>query len=102
MARPTFKAYARNIEAKSGKTAEYFWKLAMKKGFVKRGHTVAKHSEILAWIKSEVGLGHVHANFIILFMRLRAIDTIVFSQALMWALRMRLSYLNSGYSSPQT
>jgi len=48
MARLTFKAYARNIEAKSGKTPEYFWKLAMKKGFVKRGHTVAKHSEMLA------------------------------------------------------
>src|SRR6266516_2739621 len=86
MARLTFKAYARNIEAKSGKTPEYFWKLAMKKGFVKRGHTVAKHSEMLAWLKSEVGLGHVHAIFIILFLRLRANDPKVSAQARRWAL----------------
>jgi len=86
MARPTFKAYARNIEAKSGKTPEYFWKLAMKKGFVKRGHTVAKHSEMLAWLKSEVGLGHVHANFIIRFQRLRANEPKVSAQARRWAL----------------
>jgi len=87
MARPTFKAYAENIEAKSGKTLEDFWKLANRKGFVKRGHVVAKHGEMLAWLKSEMRLGHVHANFIILSLRLRANDQKVSSQAREWAFR---------------
>ena len=87
MASPTFKAYAENIEAKSGKTLEDFWKLANRKGLVKRGHVVAKHGEMLAWLKSEMRLGHVHANFIILFLRLRANDQKVSSQASEWAFR---------------
>ncbi|OLC60845.1 hypothetical protein AUH73_08800 [archaeon 13_1_40CM_4_53_4] len=85
MARPTFKAYAENIEAKSGKTLEDFWRLANRKGFVKRGHVVAKHGEMLAWFKSDMRLGHVHANFIILFLRLRANDQKVSAQAREWA-----------------
>ncbi len=67
MAGPTFKGYAVNIRAKTGKGPDEFWKLANKKGFVKQGKIVAKHAEMLAWLKSkEIGLGHVHANFIIL------------------------------------
>jgi len=34
----------------AGKTAEDFWKLVSKKGFVKRGEVVAEHSEMLAWL----------------------------------------------------
>jgi len=75
MARPTFKGYMDNIQVKTGKTTEDFWKLANEKGFVKRGKVVSKHSEMLAWLKSkEIGLGHVHSNFIILFLRLRTDD----------------------------
>jgi len=48
---------------------------------------VAKHGEMLAWLKSEMRLGHVHANFIILFLRLRANDQKVSSQASEWAFR---------------
>jgi len=47
MARQTFKGYMDNIQIKTGKTAEDFWKLVSKKGFVKRGEVVAKHSEML-------------------------------------------------------
>jgi len=32
--------------------------LANKKGFVKNGKIVAEHSELLAWLKSDIGLGH--------------------------------------------
>jgi len=61
-----------DIQAKTGKSPVDFLKLANRKGFVKRGKVVAKHSEMLAWLKSnEVGLGHVHANFIIMYLRLR-------------------------------
>ncbi len=70
----TFKAYMDNIQAKTGKTQEDFWKLAIKNRFVKQGKIVAKHAELLAWLKSEIGLGHVHANFVILCLRLRAND----------------------------
>jgi len=57
MAGPTFKGYMDNLQVKTGKTAEDFWKLASKKGFVKRGKVVSKHSEMLAWLKSkDIGL----------------------------------------------
>ena len=81
----TFKAYIDNIQAKTGKTQEDFWKLATKNHFVKQGKIVAKHAELLAWLKSEIGLGHVHANFIILFLRLRANDSKVSTQSRNWA-----------------
>lgn len=51
----TFKAYVDNIQAKSGKTPEAFWKLANKKGFVKHGKVVATHADLLAWISSGIG-----------------------------------------------
>ncbi len=86
----TFKAYMDNVQAKTGKTPETFWKLAIKKGFVKGGKIVAKHADLLAWLKSEIGLGHVHANFIILYLRLRANDPKVSAQSKKWA-------YNTGY-----
>ena len=86
MARPTFKGYMDNIQIKTGKSAQDFWKLASKKGFVKRGKVASKHSEMLAWLKSkEIGLGHVHANFIILYLRLSANDPELSAQSRKWA-----------------
>ena len=81
----TFKAYMDNIQAKTGKTPEDLWKLANKKGFVKRGNIVARHADLLAWLKSEIGLGHVHANFIIMYLRLRTNDPKVSAQSKKWA-----------------
>ncbi len=81
----TFKAYMDNIQAKTSKTPEDFWKLAIKKGFVKRGEIVAKHADLLTWLKSEIGLGHVHANFIISYQRLRTNDPKVSAQSKNWA-----------------
>ncbi len=86
MARPTFKGYMDNIQIQTGKSAQDFWKLASKKGFVKRGKVASKHSEMLAWLKSkEIGLGHVHANFIILYLRLSANDPELSAQSRKWA-----------------
>ena len=70
----TFKAYLDNIRAKTGKSPEDFLALANKKGLVKNGKIVSKHSELLAWLKSEMGLGHGHANAMILYLRIRTND----------------------------
>ena len=56
----TYKAYLDNIKAKTGKDPEYFVATAKKKG-------LTKHSELLAWLKTDEGLGHGHANAIILY-----------------------------------
>ncbi len=85
MGGPTFKAYAVNIEAKTGKSLDDFWQLAGKEGFVKGHKVVAKHAELLKWLKSDIGLGHVHANFIILYLRLRGKDPKVSAQMRTWA-----------------
>ncbi|MDE1768010.1 MAG: DUF4287 domain-containing protein [Candidatus Micrarchaeota archaeon] len=85
MGRPTFRAYVENIEAKTGKTQEDFWKLAGKMGFVKRGKIVATYAELLKWLKSDIGLGHVHSSFVILTMKLRAKDPHVSSGMKEWA-----------------
>jgi Domain of unknown function (DUF4287) len=58
----TYKAYIDNIKAKTGKTLEDFRKMAEAKGLVKYG-------ELLKWLKSECGLGHGHANAIILYIQ---------------------------------
>jgi len=72
MGRPTFRAYVENIQAKTGKTPNDLWRSATKKGFVKRGKVVARHAEMLEWLKDDIGLGHVHASFVIMHLRLRS------------------------------
>jgi hypothetical protein len=47
LGRPTFRAYVGNIQAKTSKTPDEFWKLATRKGFVKRGKVVAKRAEMM-------------------------------------------------------
>ena len=86
----TFKAYVNNIQAKTGKTPDDFWRLANEKGFIKDGKIVAKHADMLKWLKSDIGLGHVHANFMILYLRLRTNDPNVSEQSRKWA-------YNTGY-----
>jgi len=58
----TYKAYIDNIKAKTGKDPEDFRAMAKQKG-------LAKHGELLTWLKSDVGLGHGHANAIILYIQ---------------------------------
>ena len=65
----TYKAYLDNIKTQTGKTAEDFVVLARKKGFVKDGKVVAKHGEIVSWLKSEFCLGHGHTNAVVLYLK---------------------------------
>lgn len=81
----SFRAYMTNIEKKSGKSAEDFWKMASEKGFVKEGKIVASHVQMLQWLKSEVGLSHVYANFIIQYFRLRTKDPKLTEKTKEWA-----------------
>ena len=74
-----------NIEAKTGKSAEDFWELANKMGFIKEGKIDASHAQLLKWLKSDIGLGHVHANFIIAYLRLRTNDPKVSEKMKTWA-----------------
>jgi len=58
----TYKAYIDNIQAKTGKTPEDFRKMAKEKGLTKYG-------DLLKWLKTDCGLGHGHANAIILYIQ---------------------------------
>ena len=58
----TYKAYIDNIKAKTGKTPEDYVKMAKAKGLTKYG-------ELLQWLKTDCGLGHGHANAIILYIQ---------------------------------
>ena len=58
----TYKAYIDNIHAKTGHTPEDYRKMAKEKGLMKYG-------ELLKWLKTDCGLGHGHANAIILYIQ---------------------------------
>ncbi len=58
----TYKAYLDNIYAKTGKTPEDYLKMAEAKRLVGYG-------DLLKWLKTECGLGHGHANAIILYIQ---------------------------------
>jgi hypothetical protein len=81
----SFKAYMQNIQAKSGKTAEDFYRIATEKAFIVAGKIVASHKQLLEWLKSDIDLGHVHANFMITYLRLRTHDPKVSKQMKRWA-----------------
>jgi hypothetical protein len=54
----SFQAYLDNIKAKTGKTAEAFVAMAAEKN-------LTKTADILAWLKTDFGLGHGHAMAIV-------------------------------------
>jgi Domain of unknown function (DUF4287) len=81
---PSFKTYAENIHSKWGKTPEDFWKLSKKMAFVKNNRIVAKHSELLKWLKSDIGLGHVYANMVITYPRARSNDPTLSPKSKNW------------------
>jgi hypothetical protein len=53
----TFQAYLDSIKAKTGKTPDDFRALA-------KGKELTQYKEVLAWLKTDYGLGHGHANLI--------------------------------------
>ncbi len=81
----SFRAYMKNIEEKTGKTREDLWKVANEKGYVKDGKIVAPYAQLLTWLKSDIGLGHVQASFFISYLRLRTNDPKVSEKAREWA-----------------
>jgi hypothetical protein len=81
----SFKAYIENVEAKSGKTRDELFRIAQQKGFIISGKIVAEHKQLLKWLKGDVGLGHVHANFVIGYLRLRTHDPKVSEKLKKWA-----------------
>src|ERR1700722_14321037 len=50
----SFQAYLDNVKAETGKTPADFAKLASRKG-------LTRHGELVAWLKTDFGLGHGHA-----------------------------------------
>jgi hypothetical protein len=58
----TYRAYIDNIYSKTGKTPEDYRRMANGKGLTKYG-------ELLQRLKTECGLGHGHANAIILYIQ---------------------------------
>ncbi len=58
----SYKTYIDNIQAKTGKDPEYYLLEAKKMG-------LTTHKELLNWLKEDCGLGHGHANAIILYIQ---------------------------------
>ena len=58
----SYKGYIDNIQAKTGRSPEDYLTEAKKKG-------LTTHKELLNWLKTECGLGHGHANAMILYIR---------------------------------
>jgi hypothetical protein len=58
----SFQAYLDNIEEKTGKTPREFIAMAEKRGFT---DPETKAGDILAWLKTEFGLGRGHGMAIV-------------------------------------
>lgn len=58
----SFQTYIKNIEEKTGKTAQDFQDFAEQKGFTKNGELVVKATQVTNWLKEEFQLGHGHAT----------------------------------------
>jgi hypothetical protein len=83
----SYSAYVKSIQEKTGKTPDEYWRLAVAKGYIAGGKITAKHAAMLAWLKGEEGLGHVHANMIITYLRLRSDDPNLTPTMKEWAYR---------------
>jgi hypothetical protein len=67
----SFQAYLTNIQAKTGKSAADFRKLAEKKGFAQNGQLAdgVKAGAIINWLKEDFELGHGHAMAIVALLK---------------------------------
>jgi hypothetical protein len=81
----SFKAYAHNIEAKSGRKLTEYYSLAEQKGFIVDSKITAAHAQMLKWLKSDMALSHVYANFVITYFKLRTHDPKVTENMKSWA-----------------
>ena len=81
----SFKAYAQNIEKKTGKNLDIYYHLAEQKCFIVDGKIAAPHAQMLQWLKSDMVLSHVYANFVITYFKLRTHDSKVTENMKKWA-----------------
>lgn len=67
----TFQAYIDNIQKKTGKSAEDWFRMAGEKDWLEDGRLKAsvKASEVTSWLKNEYALGHGHAMAIVALLR---------------------------------
>lgn len=67
----TFQAYIDNIQAKTGKSAADFKKMAAEKGFTENGllRKDVKAGVIIQWLKDDFELGHGHAMAIVALLK---------------------------------
>ena len=67
----SFQAYLDNIQAKTGMTPEDFRKLASERGYSEQDKLKAdvKAGQVVAWLKSDFGLGHGHAMAIVALLK---------------------------------
>ena len=67
----TFQAYIDNIQAKTGKSAADFKKMAAEKGFTEDGllRKDVKAGVIIQWLKDDFELGHGHAMAIVALLK---------------------------------
>jgi hypothetical protein len=81
----SFKAYIENVEAKLDKSRDEIFKIAIEKSFITNGKISATHKQLLEWLKSDMGLRHVHANFVIAYLKLRTHDPSINEKMKNWA-----------------
>jgi hypothetical protein len=67
----SFQAYLKNIEAKTGKSAADFQRLADGKGYTRNGQLAPgiKAGAIVKWLKTDFDLGHGHAMAIVAILK---------------------------------
>lgn len=67
----SFQAYLKNIESKTGVSPAQFRALATHKGFATDEGIPPgiKAGQIVAWLKSDFGLGHGHAMAIVALLK---------------------------------
>jgi hypothetical protein len=67
----SFQAYLDNIQAKTGKSAADFRKLAAKNGYADAQglRDGVKAGDIVAWLKQEFDLGHGHSMAIVALLK---------------------------------
>jgi hypothetical protein len=81
----SFKAYAQNIQTKTGKSIKEYYTLAQQQGFIVNEKMVATHAQMLNWLKNDMKIGHVYANFIITYFKLRTNDPKLTQNTKKWA-----------------
>jgi hypothetical protein len=81
----SFKAYAQNIEAKTGKSLKEYYTMAEQLGFIKGDKIVASHAQMLGWLKGDLKIGHVYANMIITYFKLLTHDPKISENMKSWA-----------------